>query len=289
MKFGLPYQGSKNKLAERIVALLPEAEHLYDVFAGGCAISHCALISGKWNKVHAIDTNDSVLLFDKILNGFFPDGSEWISREEFYRRKDSDPYVRLFWSFSNNQRDYIYSKHLEPYKKVLHEMLYASTPNERRLRFKEVCRLMPDVIGGRNTGEAVYRLQSQESLHPIIPRQCYDMESAERISRLEKPFCVGEYLPSVSDYRDLEILSNSVIYADPPYKGTREYRHDIFDHDAFYDWCGAQTQPLFISEYWMPDDRFECVAAFNRTSTFSATNNSLRKIEKIYRPKHQIQ
>ena len=30
-KYGLPYQGSKSKLAERIVALLPPATHLYDV------------------------------------------------------------------------------------------------------------------------------------------------------------------------------------------------------------------------------------------------------------------
>lgn len=34
MRYGIPYMGSKNKLAERIVSLLPRAEHLYDVFCG---------------------------------------------------------------------------------------------------------------------------------------------------------------------------------------------------------------------------------------------------------------
>lgn len=46
MRYGIPYLGSKNKLAERIVSLLPRAEHLYDVFCGGCAIAHCAALNG---------------------------------------------------------------------------------------------------------------------------------------------------------------------------------------------------------------------------------------------------
>lgn len=91
----------------------------------------------------------------------------------------------------------------------------------------------------------------------------------------------------VADYRDIDILPDSVIYCDIPYKGTREYRRDIFDHNAFYEWALAQTAPLFISEYSMPSD-FECVAEFERVSTFSATNNSLRKIERIFRPKTQL-
>ena len=68
-KYGLPYQGSKSKLAERIVALLPPATHLYDIFAGGCAITHAALLSGKFKEIHANDISDSVTLFEDALNG----------------------------------------------------------------------------------------------------------------------------------------------------------------------------------------------------------------------------
>ena len=35
MKYGLPYKGSKNKLAERIVDLFPKADNFYDLFCGG--------------------------------------------------------------------------------------------------------------------------------------------------------------------------------------------------------------------------------------------------------------
>lgn len=183
MNLGICYQGSKSKLAERIISVLPSAEHFYDLFAGGgCAISHCALLSGKWKHVHISDINDSVILFRDALEGNIPDGSEWISREEFYLRKDTDPYVRLVWSFASNQRDYIYSREIEPYKKAVHEMIYAPTPNERRLKFKEVCRLMEEmyIIGNQESTppesesptrhklpEAASRLQSMERILPL--------------------------------------------------------------------------------------------------------------------------
>lgn len=141
-KYGLPYQGSKSKLAERIVALLPPATHLYDVFAGGCAITHAALLSGKFKEVHANDFTDSVKLFEDALNGDIAkyEPERFRNREDFFAEKDSNPYVRIVWSFGNNQRTYLYSREIEPYKKAVHEMLYAATPNERRLKFKAVIR-----------------------------------------------------------------------------------------------------------------------------------------------------
>ena len=47
IKYGLPYKGSKNKLAERIVNLLPRASHFYDLFSGGCAVAHCPTNNSK--------------------------------------------------------------------------------------------------------------------------------------------------------------------------------------------------------------------------------------------------
>lgn len=92
----------------------------------------------------------------------------------------------------------------------------------------------------------------------------------------------------VGDYRNVEILPDSVIYADIPYKNTCGYGMD-FDHEAFYDWCEKQTALVLISEYWMPEDRFVCIAEFPRTSTFSSTNNSKKVIEKVFVPKHQYE
>ena len=141
-KYGLPYQGSKSKLAERIVALLPPATHLYDVFAGGCAITHAALLSGKFKEVHANDITDSVKLFEDALNGDIAkyEPERFRNREDFFAEKDSNPFVRLVYSFGNDQRTYLYGRNIEAYKKAVHEMLYAPTVNERRLKFKTVIR-----------------------------------------------------------------------------------------------------------------------------------------------------
>lgn len=143
-KYGLPYQGSKSKLAQRIVALLPPAKHLYDVFAGGCAVTHAALESGKYQHVYANDITDSVKLFEDALNGDIAkyEPERFRNREDFFAEKDSNPFVRLVYSFGNDQRTYLYGREIEPYKKSVHEMLYAATPNDGRLKFKAVIREM---------------------------------------------------------------------------------------------------------------------------------------------------
>lgn len=43
-----------------------------------------------------------------------------MSREDFEKEKNTDPFVKLCWSFSNNGNNYMYSKKIEPTKKALH-------------------------------------------------------------------------------------------------------------------------------------------------------------------------
>ena len=127
MKYGLPYKGSKNKLAERIVRLLPKRTNLVDLFCGGCAVSHAALLMGKYEHIHLNDINWMCpTLFIDALNGKYNNESRWISREDFFRLKDTDPYVAVVWSFGNNLRDYLYSKEIEPLKKAIHYAMFFS-------------------------------------------------------------------------------------------------------------------------------------------------------------------
>lgn len=187
--------GSKSKIAEWIVSKLPRATHLYDVFAGGGAVTHCALLSGKWKCVHFSDITNSVELLRDCFEGNLPDGSEWISREDFFARKDENPYIRLLWSFGNDGRTYLYGKDIEPYKKAVHEMIFAPTPNERRLKFREVCKLIPSVLGinggvrlsqmrvNGEIAEATYRLQHLEPQLPPPKGISYQSECYKTYSR----------------------------------------------------------------------------------------------------------
>ena len=77
VRYGIPYQGSKNIIAKKIIDFLPEAETLVDICAGGCAITHAALehmeqnpLTKKWNRVIANDINPMPLrLFGNAVNG----------------------------------------------------------------------------------------------------------------------------------------------------------------------------------------------------------------------------
>lgn len=119
--YGLPYQGSKNRVIGWLMSSLPGADTFVDLFAGGCAASHAAMVSGRYKQVVANDITDSALAFQDAIRGKFHDERRWISREEFFSLKDSDVYARLCFSFGNNQRSYMYSKQLEPYKRACHE------------------------------------------------------------------------------------------------------------------------------------------------------------------------
>lgn len=93
-----------------------------------------------------------------------------------------------------------------------------------------------------------------------------------------------------TDYQAVPIPDNSVIYCDIPYKDTGTYqrhKNTEFDYERFYDWAYRQTQPIFISEYWMPEDRFRCIAEIKRMDTFSQNIKSKKVIERIFIPKHQ--
>ena len=91
------------------------------------------------------------------------------------------------------------------------------------------------------------------------------------------------------DYAKVEIPKDSVIYCDIPYEGTEGYLEEDsggFDYERFYDWCEHQTQPVFISSYQMPDDRYDCIEEFSHRSTLAQKANNL-VTERIYVPKHQ--
>jgi hypothetical protein len=104
---------------------------------------------------------------------------------------------------------------------------------------------------------------------------------------IQNPWGGGKISSFSTDYRNIEIPQDSVIYCDIPYMGTNEYTGvPIFDYEAFYDWAESQVQPLFISSYDMPRDRFRCVAEFKHNSTLSASS-VVPVVERVFVPMKQ--
>ena len=167
MNFGIPYKGSKNLLAQRILDCIPSASVFVDLFCGGCAVSHAALLSGRFARVVVNDIEGDVSrLFVAAVNGQYKGESRWISREDFFRLKESDPYVRYCGSFGNNGRDYIYSEAVEPYKRALHyAVVFGDFAALRRL-----CPLVSDAAEKALAGLASRKARRIEVGRVIVRR-----------------------------------------------------------------------------------------------------------------------
>lgn len=85
------------------------------------------------------------------------------------------------------------------------------------------------------------------------------------------------------DYRMLVVPENSIIYCDPPYKGTTQYR-DKFDHFAFYAWCiemKRKGHTVFVSEYTMPNN-FTCVWEKEVSSNLDVSSKGKKGTERLF-------
>ena len=126
MSFGLPYKGSKSAIAKDIIAALPEGNRLVDLFCGGCAITDYAMKkTDKFNRFLINDIDErNPKTYMRALNGMFRNEDRWISRQDFFKLKETDDYVRLCFSFGNSGKTYMYGPQIEPYKRAIHHIVF---------------------------------------------------------------------------------------------------------------------------------------------------------------------
>ena len=285
--YGICYMGSKNALAERIVALLPSASHLIDVFAGGCAITHCAMKSGKWQHVHANDINEMIVgAFRRAINGEFIGERRWVSHEEFNRVRDTDTYASICFCFGGNCSNYAYSPKNEKLKRAIHSAIFFGDHEPfRALTGIDLTpvQTIPDLRERYLTAKHLSRENGKRiDLQPF--------ERLNRLNRLATAFSEEEKhrltIGSV-DFAEVDIPSDSVVYCDPPYRGTSSYsKAKHFNHERFFEWALRQTVPVYVSEYAMPEEFVE-VAAWQKRCTMSSASHSLRTTEKLFVPRWQ--
>ena len=322
--YGLPYTGSKSRIAHWVIDNLPSGRVLIDAFAGGCAITHRALLSQKWQTIIANDINGKYpQLFLDAVRGKYRDDRRWISREDFERLKLQDAFVACCWSFGNVLQYYMYSQAIEPYKRALHYAIVLDDFEPMQELMPEVARAVHEAIHWqRNTHDrritaqnvivkTLKRLTGDNYAHQIIQsnplyqsirhsnkdaqrlERLHSLESLERLECLERLQSL-ESLESLESlrvtslsYDEIHIPEDAVVYCDPPYhacdKSLYEGTADAFDHCTFYDWCVrvSKTNPIFISEYSIDDDRFEVVAEKQKMTSMSQVK-SFNVTERLY-------
>ena len=318
-KYGISYRGSKSYIAEWIVdEILPKGERLVDLFAGGCAVTHCAMTKHKYNRHLLVDINDIPQLFIDATNGRYKEEKRWISMDDFCRLKDNDAYVRCCWSFGNNLQDYLYGRKIEPYKKACHYAIVLDDWNLFEACCPEVCECAKKALDGISDTKArrlafapsiVKWLKENGTVEMVEGNPLYSsikknkngdfqsLESLQSLERLERLQSLErlERLQSLQSLQSLERLEyrrmsyeqyehkdGDVVYADPPYETSEIiYGMDcVFDKRRFCDWVRTRNYAVFVSEYKMPDD-FIAVGSRKKQCSFSASS-SINKIENVF-------
>ena len=281
MSYGIPFMGSKSDIIASLALNFPSADNFYDLFGGGFSVTHYMLKNKShkhktffYNEIDSsiVDLVTKAIKGDFDYNKFKP---EWISREDFFRRID-DPYVRLIWSFGNNQKTYIFSREIEPYKKSMHMAVVFS---EFDSLAKKVFRLdaWPKNISSirnrrlylRGIIEHYRKTKFPDILRSFLnQKQLEQLERLERLEQLQQLQQLQQLHFSSLDYRQVNILPNSIVYCDIPYKNTASYLLS-FNHTEFFDWAATRDFPVYFSEYSIEDKRFECVYSIGKSVKLS--------------------
>jgi len=93
------------------------------------------------------------------------------------------------------------------------------------------------------------------------------LQSLQRLQRLQSLLTVTQ-----TDYAQVEIPDNAIVYCDIPYRGTNCGAYGGFDHERFYEWAKGRDN-IFISEYSMPPE-FIRYTGFKKTVLSGSTGST---------------
>lgn len=283
--FGVPYMGSKTKIALDILKQLPKCKRFVDLFGGGFAMSHAALLTDKYEKILYNDINPLITnLVKRAINGEFNYKvfkPKWISREDFKLNKDKDGYIKYCWSFGNNGKGYLFWKEIESFKRAIHNLVV----------FNEHSDLLPKEIYKHITSTNIHdrRLQVKNyfKFHKkrVDAQQLEQLERLQQLERLERLQQLERLNKTIEmsniSYDKYEYQEGDIVYLDPPYENTGDYG-EKFDSQKFYDWCYSKPYKVWFSSYKISDKRFKLIFAKQLRTSLSVTNNNCINFECLY-------
>lgn len=289
---GIPYMGSKRKLASEILSKITQRHYgitdFYDLFGGGGSISFTAVRDYRF-KVHYNELNKHIYsLVEYIKNNkdLEPKFYEWVTREEFHKQinKSNDEadwysgFVMSCWSFGNSQNSYLYGADIENIKRLAHEFIVNGCLDSMH----EIGVDIPDLINidGVQNRRLKFCSHIKKNISLLQDNRVQNLELVEHLTRLQNLQNLQNLQTNNTSYEKVLIKGdNPIVYCDKPYKGTGEYKEGGFNHDAFYEWFANLDYPCYLSEYDAP---FEKIETFKHRSSLSATNNKKKVFESIF-------
>lgn len=287
----IPYMGSKNKIAEilllKMLEIKPNAKYFYDLFGGGASLTLTALQYGL--KTYYNEKQKGMVdLLKYLINptlagkyGVFPDDFyNFITRKEFFELIKQDTlksqFARICYSFGNMQRDYAFGKDKEELKHLGHNIIVFQDKDAlKELNQKTNSNF---ILSNKKTwNERRLDLQKEISCKLYAER----IQQLQRLQRLEQLQQLPAFTITNLDFRDVKIetpIDETIVYLDPPYRGTGTYIEKCFFEDID-NYFRNSPYSCFMSEYEAP---FQSVFEIDKRCTLSARNNRLVKKEKLF-------
>ena len=273
MNYGIPYQGSKSKIIKKLGSSFPKATNFYDLFGGGFSVTHYMLIhrSNHYQKFHFNEIRQGMekLILDAINGRYNYDvfRPSFVTREEFFKNKETCLYTKLLWSFGNNGKDYLFGKDIENRKKSLHNAVI----------FNQFNQLATKVLGIKRFNEGI----GIKDRRLFVRHKARQLEQLERLQQLQQLEQLQQLQFTSTDYRHVAIKEDSIIYCDIPYRDTVGYDGNRFCHEDFYEWAASHKESVYISEYAMPDKRFKKILEI-KTHSRRAGTGTVGVTEKVF-------
>ena len=247
-------------------------------------MSHCARLSNKWETVLYNELNpllppliQSALCGEYNYNRFKP---KFVSREEFYAKKDNDGYVRYIWSFGNSGKEYMFGEDLEPLKREAHNFVVFGRPTthfkqaEKAVTSKDIHKRRLQFCGYFRKNKKRFDIEQLERLERLEKCPRFDLQQLEQLERLQQLEQLERRVTiTCGSYQEYQYCDGDVVYCDPPYEGTADYGK-AFDHDAFYQWVATRPYQIWFSSYQGIKD-FKLAWAKQLRSSLGAGNSSV--------------
>jgi len=297
--YGLPYMGSKRKIADKLVSFMlkenPNAKYFYDLFGGGGAISFEVLQRQQIDQVfyNELNTGITELLKDVLKNGVTEKYYQWISREKYFENYNGNDFIaglcQCIWSFGGIQRSYIYGKNIMADKLLLHNIIVNGCEKSLEIICKKFNIKINNTVNSF-FGETIYekririmsniksqnsRLQHLQLEHLQRLQHLQHLQHLERLQRLEH---LQRLKITNKSYIDVNIstpINETIIYLDPPYEKTGQYREKL-NHKELYNYITKSPYKIYLSSY---QSELPCALEIEHRSTLG---NNKAVTEKLF-------
>lgn len=254
----MKYLGGKKKIAKYIAYIIntyhPNINHYYEMFCGMCSVG--LLVNAKYK--HFSDAfKPNISLLNAIKEGV------WQPPDEFPLEKYNE-YMRHVKEVEKSGNKY-------ELEKLYNNPLTSYVGFGLSFGAKYFGGFARNKAG--NNDNSKFISSTNEWINLI---------------RLGNKFVNADF--KHADYRTI-LPTNSVIYLDPPYIDTTALKQnkETFNHDEFYNYCDElvkRNNQVFISEYFMPSDRFTLIAEFHFKQTMAVQQDKgVAKTERLYVPR----